>query len=145
MRLLQERWVRARRDELTQRAAHAEKNRARFRQLTRALGGLAGLFTAGLVARATGGWAEFPQLPFEVGAVLALALASVCSQAASRLAQEAQRNRRESRIFAQAAEALNGDLPTSVRLIDSLAEETLRESADWVINEKERGLTPVFR
>ena len=145
MRLLQERWVRARRDELTQRAAHAEKNRARFRQLTRALGGLAGLFTAGLVARATGGWAEFPQLPFEVGAVLALALASVCSQAASRLAQEAQRNRRESRIFAQAAEALNGDLPSSARLIDSLAEETLRESADWVINEKERGLTPVFR
>jgi hypothetical protein len=145
MRLLQERWVSARRDELTQRAARAEKSRARFRQLTRGMGVLTALFTAGLVARASGGWAGFPQLPFEVGTVLALALASICSQAASRLAQEAQRSRRESRTFAQAAEALSGDLPAAVRLIDTLAAETLRESADWVINETERGLTPVFR
>jgi len=150
IRLVQENWVSAQRDRLAARAVEATKSREFFRNLARGAWIVTALLGCGLAGRATLWITGLPELPFAAGTAVAAVLASLFQQASSRLGQEAQRCRREQRTFTAAAETLARanaptDLPAATRIIDALATEALAENADWVVTEKERGLTPAFR
>jgi hypothetical protein len=143
IRLLRDHWLKTRCVELVDRAVLAEQRRKQFRNLTRGTGVLLAGCAIGLAAQAAG---LIPMnAPLVTATILALALASVFSQAASRLRQSVQRSRREERAFTAAVDTLAGEVPAAVRMIDALSAETLQENADWAVNERERGLTPVFR
>jgi hypothetical protein len=143
IRLLRDHWLKTRCIELADRAAVAEQRRKQFRNLTRVTGVVMAGCASGLAAQAAG---LIPaNAPLLTATILTLALASVFSQAASRLRQSVQRSRREERAFTAAVDTLAGEVPAAVRMIDALSAETLQENADWAVNERERGLTPVFR